>query len=204
MKGITKKQHDIYSFIEEFIHKNNFSPSYRDIQEKFGFSSLGTVYNYIKLLKRKGMLSAEKQCGRSVALTAAQTRKNHSEIEVPLIGSIKAGYPIEMLLQPQTVSLPEALVPHPEHTYALKAKGDSLNEELIAEGDLLIVEAYQEVDNGDTIIALVNAHDTLVKRYFREEGYIRLESKTPHHRPMIVREKDLAVQGRLAAVLRQL
>ncbi len=203
MNGTTKKQYDIYAFIEEYIKKNNFSPSYRDIQEQFGFSSLGTVYSYIQRLKRKGMLTAEKQCSRSFTLAQALKDKNSSDISIPLIGHIKAGYPIEMLLQPKTIALSSALILHEEQTYALQAKGDGFNEELIADGDILIVETSKEIHNGDTVIALINAHNTLVKRYYHEDSYVRLESKTPHHRPMIVREKDVTVQGHLIALIRE-
>jgi len=201
MQGLTKKQHAVLSFIQDYIHHNRYSPSYRDIQEKFGFSSLGTVYNYLNILKRKGTLTSQKQSSRSLSLPHANPY--HSEIVIPFIGHVKAGFPIEMLAKPQTVAIPHSLVNNPESTYALRVKGDSLAEELIADGDLLIVETKQEIDEGATIIGLINSHDTVIKRCFWEEHYIRLESKTAHHRPLIVREGDLEVQGCLIAILRR-
>lgn len=204
MKGITKKQLDIFSFIESFIDKHHYSPSYRDIQQQFGFSSLGTVYNYIKRLEKRGILAAERKSSRSLAPAEPSKKKSEHETEVPLIGIIRAGFPIEIFLHEQQITIPRSLAAQMNTTYALRAKGDSLNEELIADGDLLIIDTGSAIENGDTIVALINAHDTLVKRYFLEEGFIRLESKTPHHRPIIVREQNITIQGRIKAVIREL
>ncbi len=203
MKGLTKRQREILSFIQEFIHVNRYAPSYREIKHHFSFSSLGSVYKHVNVLKRKGALVSEKQCSRSLALTqATPVTKNQIEIELPFIGYITAGSPIEMFPQSQTLSVPESLVHAPEKTYLLRARGDSLQEEMIAEGDLLLVEARQEAHSGETILASINNHDTLIKKFYPEGDYVRLTSHNLRHQPIIIRHEDILIQGVVVGLLR--
>ena len=203
MKGLTKRQREILDFIEAFIDKHHYSPSYREIQQHFSFSSLGTVYRHIQVLKRKGQISAEKKASRSMALAHEATKKETQGIvELPFIGLIAAGSPIEMFPRTQTLSVPNFLVHTPENTYILRAQGDSLNEELICDGDLLIVEARQEAHAGEIVVAIINQHETIVKRYFPEGQYVRLIGHIANHQPIILNHESLLIQGILVGLLR--
>ena len=202
MKGLTKRQLEVLGFIQDFIQKHRYSPSYREIMSHFAFSSLGSVYKHVHVLKRKGAIAAEKQGRRSMSLPEESRIDRRSEIELPFIGYIAAGSPIEMFSQMQKVAVPEFMVHNADKTYILRARGDSLNDEMIADGDLLIVEARMEARPGEVVVALINQHDTMVKKYFPEENFVRLAGSNPHHQPMTIRYKDIQVQGVVVGIMR--
>lgn len=204
MKGLTKRQRDIVDFIKEFIHTNRYSPSYREIMAHFNFSCVGSVTKHIDALKRKGALSNEKNCSRSLSLTEAVSiaPPRRQEIEIPLIGTISAGNPIELYTNSQTIAIPEIFIHNRDTTYVLRAKGSSLEEEMIIDGDLLIIEARQHALPGETVIALINNHDTIVKQFHPEGIYIRLVGHNPHHHPIILREEDISIQAILIGLIR--
>lgn len=202
MKGLTKRQSELFDYIQEFIKSRRYSPSYREIMEHFQFSSLGTVYRHIKVLKRKGVLAGEKYGGRSINVAeVAKPMNKHGELELPFIGHISAGQPLETFPQSQKLAVPDFLVRAPESTYALRAKGNSLNEELIADGDILLVEARSEAFAGETIVGLINDDATIVKRYYPEGNYIRLEGGEAQ-KPIILKSDDLVIQGVITGMLR--
>lgn len=202
MKGLTKKQRDILDFIQKFIHQHHYSPSYREIMEQFSLSSPGSIYKYIQTLKRKGVLLAEKQCSRSLSLTAETppTPPHKSDMELPFIGNISSRYPIEIFRESQSLAVPASLFDSPENTYLLRTQGESFSEESINDGDLLLVEARQEAQAGEMIIALINQHEIIIKRYYPEGQYIRLEGK--HHQPLILRQDSILIQGILIGLIR--
>ncbi len=203
MKGLTKRQEEIAHYIREFIKMHRYSPSYREIMHHFGFSSLGTVYSFINVLKRKNVVTLEKKCSRSLTLMAEQPKEELKlVVEVPFIGHLSEGAPIETFPQSRTIAVPESLVHAPEKTYALRVMGDSLMDEMIAEGDLLLVEARQQAHAGETVVAVINQHETIVRRYYPEGPYARLPSRHPQHHPLIIKHEELTIQGVLVALLR--
>ena len=202
MKGLTKRQSEILQFIQEYINTHQYSPSYREIMAHYKFSSLGSVYNHIKLLKQKGFLSAEKQSRRSLFPISQHSSSHRAEIELPFIGYISVGNPIEMLPQSQKVGVPEFLVQAAENTYVLRARGDSLNEELIADGDLLLVETRHEIHDGETIIGNATLSGTLVRKCYLDAPYVCLASHTPKIPPIILPREELEIQGVLVGLIR--
>lgn len=203
MKGLTKKQNEVLGFIQEFIHAHRYSPSYREIMQRFSFSSLGSVYKHVYALKRKGFLTAEKQRSRSMMLSEALAKSKNNGTELPFIGYIRAGFPIETFSKAQTIAVPDFFIHVPEQTYVLKAKGDSLSEELICDGDYIVVEARQVAAQGETVIALINHHDTIIKKYYSEGQYVRLAGLHPQHQPIVLRDEDVLIQGAVVGLLRQ-
>ena len=204
MKTLTKKQHEMLQYIKDYLKTHQYAPSYREIMQHFSFSSLGTVYRYIHVLKKKGILDSKKQSGRSVSLLQeAAINHNSSTISLPFIGYICAGEPIETFSKSLSFEVPHVLVDMQEATYVLKVRGDSLVEELIADGDYLLVEARQEAKPGETVVALLNQNDIIVKKYFLEETYVRLVSHNTHNPPLIVREDDIMIQGVVIGVIRK-
>lgn len=203
MKGLTAKQQNVLSYIKSYLSANRYAPSYREIQEHFGFNSLGSVHKYIALLTRKGMLSSEKYCSRSLALSGdAIEPARPNGIELPCIGVISAGCPIETFAKSQTLTVPENLVHSTENTYLFRVKGDSLQEELMADGDILIVEARQIAHPGEMIVGLINQHDTIIKRYYPEGAYVRLVASNPHVHPIIINSDDIQIQAVVTGLLR--
>lgn len=203
MKGLTKRQLEVLSFIEDYIDTHNFSPSYREIMKNFGFSSIGSVSKHINTLNRKGALTYEKQCSRSITPTTKTKNNNKNfEVELPYIGYISANNPIETFPQTQTLAIPEFLVHNPEDTYVLRARGNTLNDEMISDGDLLLVETQTDIFDGETVIANSKHHKTLIKKYHPEGNYVRLASQSPHTPSLIIRHEDLSIQGILISLLR--
>lgn len=203
MKGLTKRQHEMLTYIEEFIDTHNYSPSYREIMQHFGFSSVGSVAKHIHTLKRKGVLTGEAYCGRSLAAVrnSGQSQKN-LEIELPYIGYISSNSSIETFPQTQTLAVPEFLVHNPEITYVLRARGSLLNDEMILDGDLLLVETRSDPSDGETIIYSTKKQNTAIRQYHPEGNYVRLLSRSPHSPPLMVRHEDLLVHGVLVSLMR--
>lgn len=206
MKGLTKRQSEIIDFIQDFIHDHRFSPSYREIMQHFGFSCIGTVSKHIQALKRKGVLSNEKNCSRSISLTEVQQKflTPAAIVLVPTIGSINGEGPIEFYSQPKMVPIAQQFINNPNSTYVLLVEGDTFEEEMISRHDLLIIEARQTAEEGETVIALINEHQTVIKKYFPFGTYIKLIGHNPHHHPLVIREENIAIQAVLIGLIRGL
>ncbi len=185
------------------MRAHHYAPTYREMMGHFGLSSPGTIYKHIQVLKRKGLLDNEATGKRSLSPTLQEPQPLHSsELMLPFIGKIIVGSPIETFPQSQSLAVPKHLVRVPDKTYVLQIKGDLLNEELIAEGDLLLVEARQEAQPGDTVVAVINQHDTIVKRYYPEGSHVYLTGWNPQHKPIVVKEEDIRIQGIVVGLIR--
>lgn len=206
MNGLTKRQQEIVQFIQDYIQKNRIAPTYREMMQHFGFSSPGSIYKHIQVLIRKGFLAGEKNCSRSLYLLENKTTQSPSlqiDLEIPYIGLIRAGFPIETFAKTQTINVPDYLVHSPENTYVLKAVGESLNEELIADGDFLIIEARSDVVSGETVVATINHHDSIVKKIVLKGEYLHFIGKNPMHHPIILKSEVVEVQGVVRGLIRQ-
>lgn len=203
MKGLTKRQRELLDFIQEFIDNNRYSPSYREIAARFGMQSVGSVHKHVHTLIRKGFINSDGNVSRSLTTTEEKVvPAAPSVVSVPLIGTISAGSPIQTFSQAQEIEVPASYVPSPGKTYALRAKNDSLNEEMIAEGDLLLVEVRQHALPGETVVALINGTDIIVKRYFKEGAYVKLQGAHTTHSPILLREEDVLVQAVVVCIVR--
>lgn len=203
MKGLTPKQCEILDFIQQFMREHHYSPSYREIMEHFAFSSPGTVYKHLRTLQQKGAITTEKNSHRSITpIESIRINEKPPEIELQLIGNLSAGYPLELFVRSKTIAVPSSLVHEPDNTYILQVQGDALHDEWIQDGDLILVEARQDIQPGEMILGLINQHDTVVKRYFPEGNNLRLESRHPKQKPLIVRHAHIAIQGVLVGLLR--
>lgn len=199
-KALTKSQKKILDFVSIFIQHKGHSPTFRDIQTHFGFASLGSVYSYIKTLKKKGLLHNTKRA----RISLNGMNPSNGELILPLIGYLAAGFPLETFPQSQSVAVSSALVPNPEDTYVMRVKGDTLVDEHIIDGDLLLIEARNVAQEGELIVAHVQQNDTLVKRFFPEDPYIRLESSDGRHEPIILNPDELTIQGVIVGLIRAL
>lgn len=203
MKGLTPKQHQILQFIQQFIDQHHYSPSYREIMHHFALTSPGSIYKHIRTLQRKGALTADKYSHRSLALAQnLKEMKTSSDIQLPLIGNLSIGYPLELFIHPRMVAVPNSLVHTPEHTYILQVQGDALQEEGILDSDLLLIESKQDIQPGETILGLINQQDTVLKHYYPEGQYLRLEGRKPETPSLIIRNQHIAIQGVLTGLIR--
>lgn len=194
-------------YIQDFIAANRYSPSYREIGKHFGFTSLGSVYKHVTTLKKKGMLSNDPHVSRSVTTiqndpSVSSTPQTVSEVSIPFIGHISAGMPIQTFPQAQQIQVPAHYVHSPEKTYALRAQGDSLIEEMIADGDILLVEVRQQAHPGETVVGLINGQDIIIKKYYPEGDLVRLLGVHSNHHPILLRQKDISIQAIVVSLIR--
>lgn len=198
MQGLTKRQREIVDFIETYITAHRYSPSYRDIQQHFGFSSLGSVYSHIQLLKKKGFLSENTQLSRSMILIA----EKETEIEIPLIGKLRGGMPLETYSQVSMIKLPSYMVPSTNSTYLLRVEGSEFAEEWIKAGDLLLILSKRDFEDHEMVLAQVDNQTTLIKRCYHDSSYVRLESENPDVQPMMLREDHVQILGVILSLIR--
>ncbi len=198
MPHLTKKQKEILDFISQFIQTNDYAPSYREIADYFGLSSTATVHEHVKALEDKGLISTSHNAARSLELTTIQ--RFGQAIELPLVGLITAGEPIEAVENKETLAVPRDFV-HDENSYVLKVKGESMIEEGILDGDYVIVERNFYPQNGDVVVALLDNTYATLKKYYREKDRIRLQPANHTMKPIYA--KNPAIQGIVRAVLRR-
>ena len=161
----------------------------------FSFS----LQRYVQVLKRKGFFQNESR--GPITLAPITFKESGEEIQLPFVGTIAQGFPIETFPQSKTVAIPTALVHDKENTYVLKAKGETLIAERIADGDLLIVEARQEAHFGEIVLASLNQHETIIKRYYPESTYVRLEGSHDQHHPIMLRKDQITIVGVLVGLI---
>jgi repressor LexA len=198
--ALTKKQKDILEFIRTQIHAHGYAPTLREIGEHFGLSSVATVHKHLKALEEKGELKREEGRARQVEIRPPLTTPHRWE--VPLLGLVAAGSPIEALEQPDSISLPEDMLGRGE-TFVLQVKGDSMIEDHILDGDRIVVEKRTTAENGEIVVALIG-NEATVKRLYREPGRVRLQPANSSMQPIYVQNENLKIQGVVTGVLRRM
>ncbi len=196
---LTKKQSEALEVIREFLAKHNYAPSYRDVMRDMGIKSPATAYNHVQALRHKGYISLRAGQMRSVELTD-KARLFAKSVELPLVGVIAAGQPIEAIAEKEALAVPMELLPH-LNCYALKVKGDSMIEDGILDGDYVVVERNFYPQNGDVVVALLDNENATLKRYYREKTRIRLQPANKKMKPLY--SKNPVIQGIVRAVMRQ-
>jgi repressor LexA len=201
--ALTKRQKQVLDFIANFIGDNGYSPSYEEIAHGLELASLATVHKHISALETKNYIKRGFNRSRSLELGPkfAQEHRRPRDLEVPLLGRIAAGKPVEAVEQRATLSFAD-FAGHRD-TYALEVRGDSMIEDHICDGDMILLERTAEVRDGDIVVALLSGTETTLKRIYREPGRIRLQPANSSLQPIYVPESEVEVQGRLLAVLRK-
>lgn len=196
MEHLTKRQKEILDFISEYIASHDYAPSYREIAEFFHLSSIATVADHIDNLKEKEFLTKDFNEARSLQLTP---RFDERTFEVPLLGTIAAGLPIEAIRTNETIDIPKDMMG--KNVFALKVRGDSMIDDGIYDGDYIIIEQTDRPKNGDIVVALIDGDSATVKRFYREKDHIRLQPANPKFGP--IRSKKVVVQGKVRGVIRK-
>jgi len=202
MKYLTERQRDILQFIREFQQERGIAPTHREICDRFGFSSYGTVYKHLSLLEKKGLIRRDWNQKRGVELveqTAPETPPGVREL--PLFGTIAAGQPIEAYPSEETVTVPENLTSRGDN-YVLKVRGDSMIEDGILDGDYVIIARRERAENGEMVVANVNGEVTL-KRLYKEGERVRLQPANSLMNPIYAHARDVAVQGVVVGLMRR-
>jgi len=197
---LTKRQREILDYLNEFIQRHGYAPSLEEIGRKFSLSSLATVHKHLTNLQEKGFIKRAWNRSRSVELVP--TRAAGRAVELPMLGYVAAGMPIEAVASNETISVPEDLVGRRD-TYVLRVRGNSMIDEQIRDGDFVIVEDRKTAENGEMVIALLSGRDATLKKFYREHENIRLQPANPTMNPIIVSADAVQVQGVVVGVMRR-
>ncbi len=203
--NLTERQKAIVDFIREYRQERGISPTQREICERFGYSSFGTVQKHIKLLLEKGVLVREWNQRRSLTVaepSGTGSAQGVQAVEVPLAGRIAAGSPIDVLPGNEIVAVPPLLTPRGD-SFVLQVTGDSMIDDGILDGDFVVVSRRRVAENGEMVAALVNGEATL-KRFYREgDGRIRLQPANERLSPIVAPAEDVEVQGVVVGLMRR-
>ena len=225
---LTRRQKEILEFILEFREREGVSPTHREICDRFGYSSYGTVHKHLKLLREKGFLrrvghqkrgiavveeTLQSQpgvgrssriggAGRSGAGSSSAEEAGERVRDLPFHGRIAAGRPIEALPGTDTLGVPPHLLAGGQPHYVLRVAGDSMIEEGIHDGDFVVVRGAESAVSGEMVVALIDGEATL-KRYFPENGQVRLQPANAAMEPIWVRPDRLTIQGVVVGLMRK-
>jgi repressor LexA len=197
---LTKRQREILDYLNEFIQQHGYAPSLEEVGRRFGLSSLATVHKHLTNLQEKGFIKRAWNRSRSVELV--QSRTGGRAIELPLLGFVAAGSPIEAIATAESITVPEDLVGKRD-TYVLRVRGESMIDEQIRDGDFVIVEDRKTAENGEMVIALLGNSDVTLKKFYRENGLVRLQPANPSMQPIVVNADAVQVQGVVIGVMRK-
>ncbi|MDE5978328.1 MAG: transcriptional repressor LexA [Turicibacter sp.] len=208
MKPISKRQQAILDFIKEEVDKRGYPPSVREIGLAVGLSSTASVHNQLNQLEKKGLIRKDKSTTRGIVLLSSNHQESvkmpelKSVVNVPVIGKVTAGTPIEAIEQPdEFFPLPTHLIPANQKVFMLNVHGDSMINAGIHDGDQIIVKQQQNAINGEIVVAMIeDEHEVTVKRFFKEADYIRLQPENDSLEPII--SKNITVIGKVIGLFR--
>jgi len=204
MVSLTKRQREVLDFISDFIRDRGYSPSIQEIGAGLGMSSVATVHKHLTQLKRKGRIRHEPNRKRSFEVAEDDFGGASKTVELPLVGIIAAGEPIEAIENSETIAVPTELVPkRGMRKFVLRVKGNSMKDAHIIDGDFVIVANEQAPTNGQTVVALLDGENATLKKYYREGDSIRLQPANEEINPIIVKERDIRVQGIVVGLMRR-
>lgn len=198
---VTRRQKEILDFLDRYIERKGYAPTIEETAEHFGLRSLATVHKHLTNLQKKGLV--RRDWNRSRALELVPTEVTVRAVELPLLGRVAAGSPIEAVSASETIFVPEDMVGRRE-TYVLQVKGDSMIEEQIRDGDYVIVENRRVARDGEMVIALLDGDSVTLKKIYREGGgMVRLQPANARLDPLYVDQDRLRIQGVVIGVLRK-
>ena len=194
----TEKQLRIMEFIQQFREERGISPTLDEIASNFGVTKI-TVYEHVNQLERKGALKREKFRARSIELLAP-VEERKARYSMPLMGNFREGLPIEATEEREDLNISEML-PYGRNFFALRVRGNELANDHLTDGDLIIAEKREMVDDGDVVVAVLNGGKACLKKFFREEGQIRLQSPNGSLESEMVPHAD--IRGVVVGILRR-
>jgi repressor LexA len=197
MPYLTKRQREILEFIRSFQAAKGYAPSIEEIAAHFKLSAVSTVHEHLMNMSRKGVLRRGWNRARSIEPLAGREAR-----EVPLVGTVAAGAPIEAVEVPENVALPSGLAGRGE-TFVLRVKGDSMVGDGILDGDLIIVEKQRRVENGALAVVLLRGGEATVKRFYHEGDTVKLRPSNPAMEDIVVPAAEVEVRGAVVGLVRR-
>ena len=206
--ALTKRQKEVLDYIADFVDEHGYSPSYEELAQGLKLASLATVHKHVEGLEARNYLRRGFNQSRSIEVAPkylSERRKSKQPgrpSQVPLLGRIAAGKPVEAVAGQDTLHFADFL--GKGETYGLQVSGESMIEDHICPGDFVLVERAQEASNGEIVVALLDGSETTLKRFYREpDGRIRLQPANSSMQPIFPKPENLQIQGRVLAVLRK-
>ena len=200
---VTARQRQVYEFICRYLETNNQPPTIAEIGGQFQMTSSARVHRILSALEREGLIKRIPNVSRGIELVKVEPQENGGdEFEVPLLGLVAAGQPIEAVLAHETVSAPKGMIGR-GRMFALRVRGDSMIEENIQDNDIIIVSSQQTAENGQMVVALIDGNYATVKKFYREPDFIRLEPANPQFKPIFIKTPErLQIQGVVRGLIR--
>ncbi len=198
---ITRRQRQVYEFICRFIEVNNQPPTIAEIGKQFQMSSSASVHSILSALEREGLIKRTPNVSRGIEVLPQDITSERYDI--PLLGTVAAGQPIEAILTQDTVTVPPDMIGR-GRSFALRVRGNSMIEENIQDGDIIVVSAQKVAQNGEMVVALIDGNYATVKKFFRESDFIRLEPANPQFKPIFIRTPGrIQIQGVVRGLIRK-
>jgi SOS regulatory protein LexA len=198
---VTPRQREIYDYLCCYVDARGQAPTLAEIGAHFKLSSPASVHHLLSGLERGGLIRRIPNARRGIEVVREESPEQ--DLQIPLLGLVTAGRPIEAVLSNETIAVPRDMLGR-GRTFALRVRGDSMIDDQICNGDYIVVESRQTAENGETVIALIDGSEATVKRFYRDRNQVRLEPANPNYEPIIVKPADrLSIQGVVRGVIRK-
>jgi len=198
---LTPKQKQFLAYLVQYIERWGHAPSFEEIRGHFNFRSYNTVTTYLKILERKGYIRLPKQKNKKRAIEVIKPVEA-SSFELPLLGRVAAGKPIEAIGDNLTIEVPPSMAQGGDH-FVLQVQGNSMEEEGILDGDYVVVRKQPTAEEGETVVAIID-NEATVKKYYKRKGYVELRPAHRGMQPIIVKEGEFRIEGKVVGVVRYL
>ena len=205
MEVLTKRQEEILNYIKSFMVSHGYPPTVREIGKDLGLSSPATIHTHLNNLAKKGFIKKEETKNRAIELLVENEYaiKEENITDVPLLGKITAGSPIEAIERPnESFSLPSYLIPKNKQVFALTVSGCSMNNAGILDGDIVIVEKANTARNGEIVVAMTDENEVTLKTFYKENGYFRLQPENDTMEPIIL--NNVTILGKAIGLYRKI
>ena len=200
---VTAKQTRIFEFIRRYIDSNHEAPTIAEIGRQFQMRSSASVHAVLTALEREGLIKRIPNVSRGIQIVQQGESSGEEDNEIPLRGTVAAGQPIEAILTDDTISVPKDLQGR-GRTFALRVRGESMVDENIQDGDIIIVASQRTAENGQVVIALIDGDYATVKKFYREPDFIRLEPANPQFKPIFIKTPErIQIQGVVRGLIRK-
>jgi repressor LexA len=197
---VTARQRQVYEYICRYSENQKQPPTIAEIGKQFQMTSSASVHSILSALEREGLIKRIPNVSRGIEIVKQETPEDDQEI--PLLGLVAAGQPIEAILTHETVSAPKNMTGR-GRMFALRVRGDSMIDENIQDNDIIIVSSQQTAENGQMVVALIDGNYATVKKFYRESDFIRLEPANPQFKPIFIKTPGrLQLQGVVRGLIR--
>ena len=200
---VTPRQRQVYEFISRYMDVHKLPPTIAEIGRHFKMSSSASVHSILSALEREELIKKIPNVSRGIELVKQENTSDSDGGEIPLLGMVAAGQPIEAILSHETVSAPRDMLER-GRMFALRVRGDSMIEENIQDNDIIIVYSQQTAENGQMVVALIDGNYATVKKFYRDAEFIRLEPANPQFKPIFIKTPGrIQIQGVVRGLIRK-